>query len=126
MVLLPNRIEAVVDAERQTTDEIYGLVRQAIINKDVVVASYRGYVREMCPHVIGKKNNHAQSLLYQFAGRSRSGLNTDGSPDNWRCLRIDELTEVSIRRSAGEWHSASNYSIKQTCVAEIDVRVDVE
>jgi hypothetical protein len=33
---------------QQTTDEIYALIRYAISNKNVVIASYHGYVREMC------------------------------------------------------------------------------
>jgi hypothetical protein len=36
--------------------EIYAMIREAIFNRDIIVASYHGYVREMCPHVIGKKN----------------------------------------------------------------------
>jgi hypothetical protein len=78
----------------------------------------------MCPHVIGEKNGHAQTLLYQFAGESSQGLEHDGSPANWRCLRVDELSGVFVRRSTGEWHSASNYSTVQTCVNEIDVKVE--
>jgi hypothetical protein len=108
---------------QQTDDETYGLVRQAIIEKHVVIASYRGYIREMCPHVIGNKNGHSQALFYQFGGGSRSGLKPDGSPANWRCLGIDELSQVSVRESEGEWHTASNYSTMQTCVDEIDVKV---
>jgi hypothetical protein len=34
-------------------DEIYSMVRGAIINGNVVVPRYRGGVREMCPQVIG-------------------------------------------------------------------------
>ncbi|HWY20877.1 MAG TPA: hypothetical protein VNX26_06615 [Candidatus Acidoferrum sp.] len=110
-------------AEQQIADDTYDLVRQAIIDKNIVIASYRGYVREMCPHVIGKKNGHAQTLLYQFAGGSSQDLEDDGSPANWRCLRVAGLSGVFVRKSTGEWHSASNYSAMQTCVDEIDVKV---
>jgi hypothetical protein len=109
----------------QTATEIYGMIRQAIIDKDIVVASYQGHLREMCPHVIGKKNGRPQAFLYQFAGGSASGLKPDGSPANWRCLRVDQLSDVCIRRSGGDWHTASNYSAMQPCVDEIDVRVDM-
>jgi hypothetical protein len=78
----------------------------------------------MCPHVIGKKNGRAQALLYQFAGGSSSGLQPNSSPANWRCLRVDELSDVSIKKSAGEWHTASNYSAAaQKCVDEIEAMV---
>jgi hypothetical protein len=107
----------------QSAIEIYAMIREAILNKDIVIASYHSYVREMCPHVIGKKKGHAQALLYQFAGESSGGLKPDGSLANWRCLRIDELVDVSIKSAAGEWHSASNYaSAAQHCVDEIDVK----
>jgi hypothetical protein len=112
--------------ENQITTEIYGMVRRAILGKDVIVARYQGYVREMCPHVVGKKNGQLQAFLYQFAGGSSGGLKPDGSTANWRCLRIDELSDVSTRKSSGKWHTAPNYSPKQTCVDEIDVKVDID
>jgi hypothetical protein len=46
------------------------MIRQAIIDRDIVVADYQGHVREMCPHVIGKKNGRLQVFLYQFAGEA--------------------------------------------------------
>jgi hypothetical protein len=108
----------------QTPGQTYQMIFQAIINKDIVIATYHGYVREMCPHVIGKKNGRAQALLYQFAGGSSRGLKPDGSLANWRCLFIDELSDVSIKKSAGEWHTASNYSAAaQHCVEEIELKV---
>jgi hypothetical protein len=106
----------------ETTDPIYKMIRQAILNKDVVVATYHGYVREMCPHVIGTKNGRARSLLYQFAGGSSSGLGPDRSTNNWRCLFVDELSSVSVKKLTGQWHTAP-HSGPQTCVDMIDVEV---
>ena len=34
-------------------DEIYSVVRRAIINRNVAVPRYRRGLREMCPHVSG-------------------------------------------------------------------------
>jgi hypothetical protein len=108
----------------QSAIEVYAMIREAILNRDIVIASYHGCAREMCPHVIGKKNGRAQALLYQFAGGSSSGLQPDGSPANWRCLRVDELSDVAIKKSTGEWHTASNYSAAaQHCVDEIELKV---
>jgi hypothetical protein len=108
----------------QTATEIFTMIREAILNKNIIIASYHGHVREMCPHVIGKKNGYAQALFYQFAGDSSSGLQSDGSPANWRCLRVDELSDVSIKESVGAWHTASNYSAAaQKCVDEIEAMV---
>jgi hypothetical protein len=110
----------------QATVEISTMIRGAILNKNIIIASYHGHIREMCPHVIGKKNGHAQALFYQFAGESSSGLQFDGSPANWRCLRVDELSDVSIKESAGAWHTALNYSAAaQKCVGEIEAMVQL-
>jgi hypothetical protein len=105
-------------------DEIYSLIRQAILAKDILAVNYRGSVREMCPHVLGKTKGLRYALMYQFAGETEGGLKRDGSPNNWRCLRLDEISRVAVRKSNGEWHSASNYSPMQNCVNEIDVRVE--
>jgi hypothetical protein len=108
----------------QDSSEIYAIIRLAIMNKDIVIATYHGHVREMCPHVLGKKNGRAQAFLYQFAGGSDSGLEPDGSWSNWRCLFIDELSDVSIKKSLGEWHTAPNYSSStQNCVDDIEFKV---
>ena len=110
----------------QTAEEIYNLIRQAPLARDIVAINYRGSVREMCPHVLGKTKGTQYALMYQFAGESKAGLQPDGSPDNWRCLRIEELSHLAVRRSNGEWHTASNYSAMQNCVSEIDVRVEAK
>ena len=99
----------------------YETIRQAIINKDQVTAMYDGHYREMCPHVIGTKQGRPQTLFYQFAGTSKSGLDPSGSPRNWRCIHIAGLSNVATRK--GPWHTAPNHSRPQTCVDEIDVEV---
>jgi hypothetical protein len=109
----------------QASNQIYRVIRQAILDRDIVVATYHGHVREMCPHVLGTKNGRLQALMYQFAGSSSSGLEPDGSPANWRCIIVEELLSVSIKKSGGQWHTASNYSKPQTCVSPEESFVDV-
>ncbi|MFT3866035.1 MAG: hypothetical protein QM729_17345 [Solirubrobacterales bacterium] len=97
----------------------YRLIRRAIIDKRQVRATYQGRLREMCPHALGTKNGRRQALFFQFAGESARGLPPDG---DWRCLPVDELTEVSLRD--GDWHTDDRYGrSRQTCVDEIDVAV---
>jgi hypothetical protein len=110
--------------DSQTVEEIYRLIREAILAQDILAVNYRGSVREMCPHVLGKTKGSPYVLMYQFGGETKTGLRPDGSPDNWRCLRIEELSHVGVRKANGEWHSARNYSAMQNCVAEVDVRVE--
>ncbi|PLY00583.1 MAG: hypothetical protein C0623_06905 [Desulfuromonas sp.] len=101
--------------------EKYTLIRNAIINKQQVVATYNGCLREMCPHAIGKKNGREQALFYQFGGESSSGVIVPGAPQNWRCIPIGGLENITVRD--GEWHTADNHSKSQTCVDDIDVEV---
>lgn len=100
---------------------IYELIRAAIQNKQQVVATFGGHVRELCPHVIGTKNGRPQALFYQFGGTSSSGAIVPGSPGSWRCLPIEGLSNVSVR--AGQWHTGSNHSTQQTCVDNVDIEV---
>lgn len=100
-------------------DSTYTLIREAILRKQQVVAVYGGHRREMCPHVLGTKGGRPQALFYQFGGDSSSGPVLPGSPDNWRCLALEGLSQVSAR--AGPWHTGPGHSRPQHCVGEVDV-----
>ena len=97
----------------------YSLVRQAIINRQQIHATYRGLYREMCPHTLGTKTGRRQALFFQFAGESSKGLPPGGE---WRCIPVDELADVVVRD--GGWFTDERHSQPQTCVDEIDVEVD--
>ena len=99
----------------------YLRIRQAILDRAIVTARYRGHLREMCPHVIGRKHGTPMALMYQFGGSSSSPLAPAGSPANWRCVLIDELEDVVVRPATGEWYTADDYSLEQSCVDDIDV-----
>ena len=100
----------------------FELIRQAIQEKKQVIAEYNGYVREMCPHVVGWKGDRENALLYQFGGGSSSGLEPDGSPNNWRCVHIERLSNLQLRE--GDWHTAPNHSRPQRCVDDIAAEVE--
>ena len=98
----------------------YAVLRDAIVNKKQVTCTYQGFVREICPHVIGRgKNGEAMVLSFQFAGQSSSGLQPGGQ---WRCMKVDDITGVQARN--GPWHTGDNHNRPQTCVKDIDVEVD--
>ena len=101
--------------------DVYSIVREAIIHKQQIIATYRGLDRELCPHVIGMKRGKPQALFYQFGGDSRTGLEPYGSMLNWRCMLIYELRDVIARE--GEWHTAPRHSRPRECVDDIDVEV---
>ena len=99
----------------------YAVIRNAIINKQQVTATYSGHIRQMCPHVIGTKNGREQALFYQFGGTSSSGAIVADSLKNWRCIPIEGLSNVSVK--SGNWHTGGNHSQDQTCVDDIDVEI---
>jgi hypothetical protein len=89
------------------------------MTRQQVVGHYGGYVRELCPHILGWKDGEARCLAYQFGGFSRSGPITPGSPDNWRCLKVDELQDVQVR--PGRWYSGRSHERTQRCIDVVDV-----
>lgn len=103
---------------------LYSEIRSAIADKKQVVATYGGYRREMCPHAIGLgPAGNEQVLFYQFAGGSSKGdASTLEEKDRWRCMALAALQDVEIRD--GEWQSAGNHSMPNTCIKEIDLEVD--
>lgn|GEM_PF-1224520 len=102
---------------------VYDLVRRAVVEKKTIVATYDGYRRKMCPHIIGMKDGKSHALFYQFSGAAARPLQPDGSRYNWRCVFLDRLSNVVVED--GEWHTAGNYSaIRQTCVDAVDAEVE--
>ena len=101
----------------------YNIIRNAIVNKKNIIAIYQGYLREMCPHIIGWKNGREQALFYQFGGSSSDGPIISDSPNNWRCIPIDGLSDVIAKE--GVWHTSTNYANPQSCVDEIDLKVEL-
>ena len=103
--------------------DVYETIRQAILNKQQIVATYNGYSREMCPHTLGTKNGKHHCLFYQFGGASSSGVIVPGLDKNWRCISIDGLSNLVVQN--GAWHTATNHSRHQTCIDYIDVEVSL-
>ncbi len=99
----------------------YEVIKQAIISKSSISATYQGYHREMSPHVIGTKNGRKQALFYQFGGESSSGAITPNAKSNWRCMPINELSGVKLIDKG--WHTVNSHSTAQSCVDTIDVEV---
>lgn len=97
----------------------YELLRDAIVRRLQVVATYRGMRREMCPHALGRKNGRAQCLFYQFGGESGSERIVPGGTDNWRCIPVDELSDVELRE--GTWYTAAIGRTRQSCVDSVDL-----
>jgi hypothetical protein len=97
----------------------YALIRHAILERKIVRAVYQGLYCELCPHLIGTKNGKDCALCYQFGGQSSSGLiQPSGSIENWRCIDLDGLSDVTIED--GPWHTAPYDSNVETCIEFLD------
>ena len=113
----------VIRAEIQTVEDIYSVVRTAILRRQPIGAVYDGRSRLLCPHRLGRnKDKQLRVLCYQYGGRSRSGLQPPGSAANWRCIALERLSRVELRKDA--WRTAPNHSRPQTCIVETDVDVE--
>jgi hypothetical protein len=111
---------AVIQARIQTVEDIYRLVRWAVVSKRPIRAVYQGRERWFCPHRLGRnREGQIRVLCYQYGGESRSGLQVAGSPANWRCVALEKLSRVQVLEDA--WQSAPNHSRPQTCIAEVEV-----
>ena len=111
---------SVVQAQIQTVEEIYRLVWRAVANKQPIEAGYQGRSRLFCPHRLGRsREGQLSALYYQYGGDSRSGLQPVGSPANWRCIAIEKLSRVKLRRD--RWRTAPNHSRPASCVIDADI-----
>ena len=105
------------------TEQAHTQVRAAIIQRRPITALYRGRRRLLCPHLLGwNRHRRLQVLCYQYGGDSESGLKPAGASDNWRCLAVENLSQVELLD--GPWQTAENHSRPQTCIEEVELDVD--
>ena len=100
-------------------DRKYSLIRKAVLQRDSVSAWYNGHRRLFSPVLLGSKAGDQHVLGYQFAGTSEKPLAPDGSPENWRCLRVLDLTRVKVM--PGVWHAVKKGHGFQNCIDQVDV-----
>ena len=111
-------------ASIQTVSEIYALLHRAAACRKPVAAIYDGLPRLLCPHVLGRKAGRLHTLVYQFGGKSTSGLAMGPeSVGGWRCLAVEKLSQVELRSEA--WHTEPR-SPRQTCVDEVYFDADAQ
>jgi hypothetical protein len=102
----------------------YSLIKEAILKKQQVIATYQNLERYMCPHIIGKDNEGCEkAFFWQFGGLSKSGGTVTPSTGVWRCLFLNELSGVSV--CEGHWHTGpqDGHSSSQNCIFDKDVEV---
>lgn len=104
-------------------EQAHTQLRAAIVHRRPIAALYRGRKRLLCPHLLGwNRHRRLQVLCYQYGGDSQSGLQPAGESDNWRCLAVENLSQVELLN--GPWQTAENHSRPQTCIEEVELDVD--
>lgn len=105
--------------DEKPRSDAFELIKQAIADKKLISAVYHDRLRDLCPHVLGWKADREHALFFQIGGDSSKGLATDGA---WRCLNLDELSEVEIRD--GEFRTGPGYyDNPQKCVDKIEAQI---
>ncbi len=74
------------------------LVRDATKNLKQMSASFDGYHRVFCPHVLGTKDGVWRVHAWQFGGRSSHQENLP----TWRYFEVNRL--AGLASQTGEWH----------------------
>ena len=106
----------------QSPEDIWHLLRTAILQKRPVAAIYHGYRRLLCPHMLGRNRaGRLRLLAYQYGGESESGLQGEGG-SNWRCLAPEQLQEVELRNDP--WQTGKSSCRRPKCIEHIDLEVD--
>ena len=104
-------------------EALYRAVYKAVESRRPISAVYHGVPRLFCPHRLGRNSKGEHRVLcYQYGGESETGLGPPGSPVNWRCVALDEMSRIMRRR--GRWHTAPNHSRPGHCVVDVDIDAD--
>lgn len=101
-------------------EALYRAVYKAVESRRPISAAYHGHHRLFCPHRLGRNSRGERRVLcYQYDGESESGLGPPGSPSNWRCVALEELSKVKLLR--GRWRTAPNHSRPAHCIVDVDI-----
>ena len=101
-------------------ESLYRMVYAAIKDRRPIWAVYHGLPRLFCPHRLGRnKEGRLRVLCYQYGGESESGLQPPGSAANWRCVVLEQLSEVELLE--GPWQTAPNHSRPSSCIVGADI-----
>ncbi len=103
-----------------TCTDVYATPSIAVQQRIPILADYDGQRRLLCPHSLGSKKGRLNVLCYQSGGGSSGGLSHPGSGSNWRCLRVDKLSDVEFCPTA-PWSTGGNHSCPNICIDDVDI-----
>src|SRR5258708_26095501 len=88
---------SVIQAKIQTVEDMYRLVRTAVVSKRPLRAIYHSRDRWFCPHRLGRNNDgRIRVLCYQYGGGRGSGLQTGRPPAHSRLFSLGENTKREV------------------------------
>jgi hypothetical protein len=90
----------------------YDVIRQAILDRRSLTATYDGAVLHFSPHVLGRHPDRSLRVVaFQYVGDTERG--------RWRCLALGRLERVGPNRDG--WHSGHDRGRPTKCVVQIEV-----
>jgi hypothetical protein len=106
--------------------DVYGVLRQAILNKTPCIIAKSGEPeRKICPYRLGLSGKGDRNVIYyQYEGYTSNprGLSPDGSQDNWRCNHVSDIVKAEEINEA--WHEPTvKPRTRGRCVVVQDVEV---
>ena len=102
------------------SESVYAAVHGAIRKRRPIAAMYHERPRLFCPHRLGRNSKGQMRVLcYQYGGESETGLGPPGSSENWRCITLEELSEVKLLE--GPWQTSANHSRPSSCIVDPDI-----
>ena len=109
-------------AEIQTLEELYRLIRAAIVGKVPLTSTYDGRVRVLCPYILGRnKAGHVRILCLQIDGESVSGLERKQGHYDRRCLSLEKFCAVRIAEA--QWQTAGISLRRPKCIDQVELEV---
>lgn len=114
---------------RESPSPNFNLIQSAIQAQKPISAKYngdRGYPRRLFPHVLGFTCEEAEVVLcYQFGGYSPMRLDSEHpSPKNWRCFRVEALSDVEmLDMERGPWTPRGYSADKQNSVTVVKAKL---
>lgn len=104
-------------------EAVYRTVYKAVDNRRPISAAYHD--RPRCSAHTGwdatARANYGCSVI-NLGARVRVVWVKPGSPSNWRCIALEELSKVRLLR--GPWRTAPNHSRPAHCIVHVDIDAD--
>jgi hypothetical protein len=90
------------------------LIRQAILDRRALGATYDGVPISFSPHVLGRDKRGARRVL-----AFQHGAHNGDVSGKWRCLRLSRLKR--LRSASEDWQSGHGPYRQHSCVVRVEV-----